>query len=97
MIIYILSLFTANFVKSVFMKDNEIPYLQIRSKSWYILPILTGILGGLLGYALLRKDDPKVAKNCLWIGIGMTVGWYVIGYALIGLRELGQISQKLIS
>jgi len=36
---------------------------RTRSSWWYLLPILLGILGGLIAYFVLRKDDPKLAKN----------------------------------
>jgi H+/Cl- antiporter ClcA len=40
-----------------------------RSKAWYLLPIFLGIIGGLIGFFVLRKDSPKMARNCLIIGI----------------------------
>ena len=38
---------------------------------WYLLPILFGIFGGIIGYLLLKEDDPKKAKNVLIIGFVM--------------------------
>ena len=43
-----------------------------RSDLWYISCIF-GIIGGVIAYFILRKDDPKKAKNCLYFGIGTTV------------------------
>lgn len=40
-----------------------------RSKSWYVLPIFLGLIGGLIAYVVIRHDDPRKAKNCLWIGL----------------------------
>ena len=40
-----------------------------RSRLWYILPALTSIIGGVIAYLVLKKDDPEKAKNCLWLGI----------------------------
>lgn len=40
-----------------------------RSNWWYLAPILFGIVGGILGYFGIRRDDPKKAKNILIIGV----------------------------
>jgi H+/Cl- antiporter ClcA len=40
-----------------------------RSKAWYLLPIFLGIIGGIIGFFVLRHDSPKMARNCLIIGI----------------------------
>jgi len=42
---------------------------RIRSKIWYVLPVLMGIIGGLIAYFAVKKDDPKLGKNCLIVGI----------------------------
>ena len=41
---------------------------KIRSRWWYLVPIIFGLVGGVIGYFALRKDDPKKAKNCLILG-----------------------------
>jgi len=40
-----------------------------KSGFWYLLPILFGIIGGVIAYFVIRQDDPIKAKNCLKIGI----------------------------
>ena len=40
-----------------------------RSKAWYTLPILLHIIGGVIAYYAVRKDDPRLAKKCLKIGL----------------------------
>ena len=40
-----------------------------RSKAWYLLPIFLGIIGGIIGFFVFRNDSPKMARNCLIIGI----------------------------
>jgi hypothetical protein len=42
---------------------------RTRSKAWYILPILMGIIGGIIAYFIVKRDDPKLGKNCLKVGI----------------------------
>ena len=46
---------------------------NIRSRWWYLVPILFGLVGGVIGYFALRKDDPKKAKNCLILGGILTI------------------------
>jgi len=38
-------------------------------RSWYLLPLLFGLLGGLLAYLLLQERDVDEAKTTLYIGI----------------------------
>ncbi len=44
-----------------------------RSNWWFLLPIFMAIIGGVIAYFVLRHDDPKKAKNCLYLGIILTV------------------------
>ena len=44
-----------------------------RSNFWYLLPIFLGLIGGIIAYLVLRKDDPKKAKNCLYLGIVLAI------------------------
>lgn len=38
------------------------------TKSRYLLPIVLGIIGGLIAYFWVRNEDPKLARNCLILG-----------------------------
>lgn len=49
-----------------------------RSYWWFLLPIFFGIIGGIIAFFVIRTDDPKKAKNCLYLGIILMV----IGIAL---------------
>jgi signal peptidase len=42
--------------------------MKTRSPLWYYLPLLFSIIGGIIAYVAIRKDDPKKARNCLIIG-----------------------------
>jgi len=44
-----------------------------RSGLWYILPILFGIIGGVIAYFVIKQDDPDKAKNCLYLGIVLLI------------------------
>ena len=52
---------------------------KTRSNLWYVLPILLHIIGGLISYYAIKGDDPKMAKKCLRIGIGMLAIQFGIG------------------
>ena len=40
-----------------------------RSNAWFLLPIFLGMIGGIIAFFILRRDDPRKAKNCLYLGI----------------------------
>ena len=61
--------------------------IKKRSPLWYELPILFFIVGGVIAFFKIRKDDQKKAKLCLIIGIIFTVP-LLIGY---GLTPFGQM------
>lgn len=51
-----------------------------RSSWWYLAPILIGIIGGVVAYFLLKKDDPQLAKNCLIVGAIISGVGFLIGF-----------------
>jgi uncharacterized membrane protein YeaQ/YmgE (transglycosylase-associated protein family) len=44
-----------------------------RSNLWFLLPIFLGLIGGIIAFFVLRQDDPKKAKNCLYLGIILAI------------------------
>ena len=50
-----------------------------RSNWWYLLPIFFSVVGGVIAYFVLRNEDEKLAKNCLYLGIILTVIGFIIG------------------
>ena len=42
-----------------------------RSKAWFLLPIFFGVIGGIIAFFILRHDDPRKAKNCLYLGLAL--------------------------
>jgi len=39
-----------------------------RSNAWFLLPILFGVIGGIIAFFILRHDDPRKAKIvCIWV------------------------------
>lgn len=49
-----------------------------RSNFWFLLPILFNVIGGVIAYFIIKDDDPRKAKNCLWLGIILTALSFVI-------------------
>lgn len=43
-------------------------YEESRSKLWYVVPVLFGVIGGFITWLILRSQDGVMAKNCLLIG-----------------------------
>ena len=46
---------------------------KTRSNLWFLLPIFLGLIGGIIAFFVLRQDDPKKAKNCLYLGIILAI------------------------
>ena len=60
-----------------------------RSNAWYLLPIFVGMIGGIIGYLIIRKDDRVeqklyIHRNC------NDVNWYHFQYYAIRGRCSGQ-------
>lgn len=49
------------------------------SNVWYLLPILLGIIGGIIGYIVIKAKDERMAKNILYVGLGT----FVLGIIII--------------
>ena len=56
-----------------------------RSNTWYLLPIFVGMIGGIIAYLIIRKDDPHKAKNCIYIGIVMMAIGIMFNIMLLGI------------
>ena len=42
---------------------------NIRSRAWYLVPIFFGLIGGIIAYFAIRKDDRPKAKKCLYLSL----------------------------
>jgi len=40
-----------------------------RSNWWYLLPIFLGLIGGIIAYFAIRKDDLPKAKKCIYLSL----------------------------
>ena len=48
------------------------PYVGV-SAAWWLLPIFLSWLGGIIAWLGVKDRDPRMAKNCLILGIILTV------------------------
>ena len=53
-----------------------------RSSAWYLVPILFGIIGGVIAFLYLRNKDPPKAKNCIYIGFAMMIIGIIVNILL---------------
>ena len=58
---------------------------KTRSNYWYLLPIFFSIIGGIIGYLIIQKDDPRKAKNCIYIGIIMIIIGIIFNIMILNL------------
>ena len=62
-----------------------------RSNFWFLLPIFLGLIGGIIAYFVLRHDDPKKAKNCLYLGIILAIIGILLN--LVVLTQIPDLDQ----
>ena len=57
-----------------------------RSNWWYLLPIFLGIIGGIIAYFAIRKDDRIKAKKCLYLGLVLFAIGIIVNLSLLDLE-----------
>ena len=72
-----------------FQEINMYPE-RIRSRWWYLLPIFIGLIGGIIAYFAIRRDDPQKAKRCLMVGIGLTLINVILNIAILSTGSFDQ-------
>jgi hypothetical protein len=63
---------------SALFGEHDALAVQQTSLWWYLLPVLLGIVGGVIGYLFLRKIDPKRAADLLLTGLIFNAIWLTI-------------------
>ncbi len=63
---------------------------RIRSRWWYLLPIFVGLIGGIISYFAIRRDDPQKAKRCLMVGVGLTMINIILNLAIFSTGSFEQ-------
>ena len=63
------------------------PYGGKPSAAWWLLPIFLSWIGGLIAWLVVKDRDPRMARNCLILGIILTVAPIAIIFliAFIGI------------
>ena len=56
-----------------------------RSPLWYELPLLFSIVGGIIAYFILKKDDPVKAKRCIILGVVFMIPLVLVLFSLVFL------------
>ena len=55
---------------------------KLTSAAWWLMPIFFAWIGGLIAWGVVRESDRSKAKKLLWTGIGLTVFWIILSFAL---------------
>lgn len=58
-------------------------YSEKKSNAWFLLPILIGVIGGIIAFFVLRNSDPAKAKNCLYLGVALMVVGIIVDLIII--------------
>ena len=64
------------------------PYGGKPSAAWWLLPIFFSFIGGIIAWACVKDRDPGMAKNCLILGIVLTVVPFAIGLLMVSIASL---------
>lgn len=57
------------------------------SRAWYLVPLMFGVLGGIVGYIAVRNDDLKMANKLLVLGFVISAIPFFI-MLLVGFRAV---------
>ncbi|MDI1496327.1 MAG: putative membrane protein [Cenarchaeum symbiont of Oopsacas minuta] len=63
---------------------------KCHSSLWLLMPIIFGLIGGIIAYFVLRKDDPKLAKNCIYLGFAL------FGFGLVIMTIFGSATTVVL-
>ena len=70
-----------------------------RSSFWFLLPILFNVIGGIIAFFVIREDDPKKARNCLYLGIILCIipVLLVVVPILVGITLIPHVIPPVVS
>jgi len=61
------------------------PPVQNVSALWWLVPFFFGLLGGIIGYFMVKSRNPGMARKLLIFGVAWTVVLWIISYAVSSL------------
>ena len=67
------------------------------SKAWYLLPIFLGVIGGIIGYFLLKDRNKKMAERLLITGVIIWVVGFILSIVIVvfgALYSMGVFSVR---
>ncbi len=53
------------------------------SKLWYLVPIVFGLIGGLVSYIVIKDSDKEMARNMIIVGIVMAVVPFLLIFGIL--------------
>ena len=59
-----------------------------RSNWWYLVPIFLGVIGGIIAYFALRRDDREKAKKCMYLGLILLAVGIILDISLAGFAPI---------
>ncbi len=71
---------------------------KARSNAWYLLPFFFSIIGGIIGYFIIKKDDPVKAGRLIIVGLvvfGVTIANIAVQTSVAIGTALSQPDQLL--
>jgi hypothetical protein len=70
-----------------------------RSSLWFLLPILFNVIGGIIAFFIIREDDPRKARNCLYLGIILCIipVLLIVVPILIGITLIPHVMPPVVS
>lgn len=57
--------------------ESQVTTKKKTSAAWWLLPIFFIWVGGLIAWVVVRENDKGKARRLLFLGIAMTVFWFV--------------------
>ena len=54
-----------------------------KSDAWYLLPILFGVIGGIIMYFVIHDENHKMAKKGFYVGLFLTVSFFILTWIIL--------------
>jgi hypothetical protein len=73
--------------------------IKRRSSLWFLLPILFNVIGGIIAFFVIKEDDPRKARNCLYLGIILCIipVLLIVVPILVGITLIPHVVPPVVS
>lgn len=70
-----------------------------RSSFWFLLPIIFNVIGGIIAFFIIKEDDPRKARNCLYLGIILAAipALLIVISILVGITLIPHVMPPVVS